>query len=195
MNLLIKQIQQTVENLIEAEKSESNYEFKIIKSTLNALLRKWHDYEYPHFVSEKANEQAKEIKINLWKQRWVQQPSFDKGRKLFVMEHKYPVSDMIKDMIANPENIEMIFKSGEFGWILRLENKDLKRNNRGDHDAVYKKAGIRLLKPYSIIKAMRDSGNTSEQIAQYMNEQAIPTAQGGKWDGEIVLSAFEKRIY
>jgi hypothetical protein len=146
MNLIMRQMQQTVDNLFEAQKGETNYEFKIIKSTLNALLRKWHDYEYPYFISEKADERAKEIKVNLWKQRWPQQPKFDKGRKLFVMEHKYPISDMINDMLAKPNDVDKIFKSGEFGWVLKCEDAKLKSHNRGDHTAMYEEAGIKLLR-------------------------------------------------
>lgn len=144
MDLIISQIQQTVYNLIEAQTRENNYEFKIIKSTLNTLLRKWHDYENPHFVSVMALDKSKELNVNLWEQRWTQQPKFDKGRKMFTLEHKYPVADMIKDMIANPNNIEEIFKSGEFGWILKSEDAKLKTHNRGDHTAMYEEAGIKI---------------------------------------------------
>ena len=50
----MKQIRQTVDNLIEAQTHENKYEFTIIKSTLNGLLSKWHDYEYQCFVSTMA---------------------------------------------------------------------------------------------------------------------------------------------
>jgi len=145
MDLIMKQMQQTVYNLIEAQTHENKYEFTVIKSTLNGLLRKWHDYENPRFVSVMALDKSKELGVNLWEQRWPQQPKFDKGRKIFVMEHKYPVTDMIKDMIANPNDITKIFKSQEFGWILRSEDAKLKSHDRGDHTAMYEEAGIKLV--------------------------------------------------
>jgi hypothetical protein len=145
MDLIMKQIRQTVDNLIEAQTHENKYEFTIIKSTLNGLLRKWHDYEYPCFVSTMALDKSKELGVNLWEKRWPQQPTFDKGRKIFIMEHKYPVTDVIKDMIANPNDITKIFKSQEFGWILRSEDAKLKSHDRGDHTALYEEAGIKLM--------------------------------------------------
>ncbi|MDA9243135.1 hypothetical protein N9P26_03615 [Amylibacter sp.] len=43
-----------------------------------------------------------------------------------------------------------------------------------------------------VIKAMRDSGNTWDQIAKHMNELSIPTARGGKWHGKTVLNAHQR---
>jgi hypothetical protein len=43
-----------------------------------------------------------------------------------------------------------------------------------------------------VIKAMRDSGNTWDQIAKHMNKLSIPTARGGKWHGKTVLNAHQR---
>jgi len=146
MKLIMKQIRQNVENLIEAKAADNKYEFRIIKACLVTALRKWHDYEDPIFISEKAKEKADELGVDLWVQRWTHQYKFDKGRKIFIMEHKYPINDMILDMMADPDNIEHIFNSGEFGWILKTEDALLKSHNRICHDTAYEEANIRLIK-------------------------------------------------
>ncbi|MDC0096365.1 recombinase family protein [Amylibacter sp.] len=62
-------------------------------------------------------------------------------------------------------------------------------NQKARHDAVKKDADdlAKTVKP--VIKAMRDSGNTWDQIAMHMNELSIPTARGGKCHGKTVLNA------
>ena len=52
--------------------------------------------------------------------------------------------------------------------------------------------GQRLKTVKPVIKAMRDSGNTWDQIAKHMNKLSIPTARGGKWHGKIVLNAHQR---
>lgn len=146
MEFLYKHIRETVQNLLSAEKAGNAIEARIIKATLNTAIRKWGDYEKPHFVSVKAQEVADRIGVNLFDYTWPTQYKFDKGRKIFIMEHKYPVSDMIADMKQNPDNIEEIMKSSEFGWILKTEDERLPSYNRGDHDSVYEEANIELIR-------------------------------------------------
>ena len=45
----------------------------------------------------------------------------------------------------NNNDITKIFKSQEFGWILRSEDAKLKSHDRGDHTALYEEAGIKLM--------------------------------------------------
>ena len=113
---------------------------------MNNALRKWCDIHEAQFVSEKAKIEADKIGINLFEKQWYDQPKFDKGRVVFHLEHKYPISDMIVDMLENPDNIEHIMNSAEFGWVLKTEDNDLKKHNRGDHDKVYAEAGIKLVR-------------------------------------------------
>lgn len=146
MKLLCSTIRVAIENLNEAEESGNVSEARIIKAMVNGAIRKWGDYVTPHFVSVEAKKKADELGINLFEYTWPQQYRFDKGRKIFIMEHKYPVSDMIVDMRKNPDKIEEIMDSAEHGWILKTEDEKLKSYDRGDHDAVYEEANIRLIR-------------------------------------------------
>jgi len=146
MQLLCQTIQDAIENLNVAEESGNIFEARIIKAMVNTSIRKWGDYVKPHFVSVEAKKKADELGIDLFNYTWPQQYKFDKGRKVFIMEHKYPVSDMIVDMRKNPDKIEEIMESAEFGWILKTEDERLPSYNRGDHDAIYEEANIELIR-------------------------------------------------
>ena len=65
-------------------------------------------------------------------------------------------------------------------------------NQKARHEAVKKDADDRAKTVEPVIKAMRDSGNTWDQIAKHMNELSIPTARGGKWYGKTVLNAHQR---
>ena len=65
-------------------------------------------------------------------------------------------------------------------------------NQKARHEAVKKDADDRAKTVEPVIKAMRDSGNTWDQIAKHMNELSIPTARGGKWHGKTVLNAHQR---
>ena len=65
-------------------------------------------------------------------------------------------------------------------------------NQKARQDAVKKDADDRAKTVEPVIKAMRDSGNTWDQIAKHMNELSIPTARGGKWHGKTVLNAHQR---
>lgn len=146
MQLLYRTIKDAVLSLIVAEKSGLDHEARIIKAMVNTSIRKWGDYVKPHFISVEAKKKADELGIDLFDYTWPQQYKFDKGRKIFIMEHKYPVSDMIVDMKENPDKIEEIMDSAEFGWILKTEDERLPSYNRGDHDAIYEEANIELIR-------------------------------------------------
>lgn len=146
MSLLIKQMRETILNLLAAEEAGEDIEAKIFKKTLNCTIRIWGDYQYPTFISEAAKVEADKLGIDLFENRWKDQPKFDLGRKIFHLEHKYPVNDMILDMKENPDNIESIMDSYSMGWILKDEDRRLKSHNREDHDALYEEANIRLIR-------------------------------------------------
>ena len=65
-------------------------------------------------------------------------------------------------------------------------------NQKARHDAVKKDADDRAKTVEPVIKAMRDIGNTWDQIAKHMNKLSIPTARGGKWHGKTVLNAHQR---
>ena len=121
-------------------------QYSVLKRSLSTLVRNWCD-KYPvTFISEQAKSTAEELSVNLFEMQWKDQTKFDKTRKVFHLEHKYAVSDMIEDMVANPELTQDIFNNSEFGWILKSEDALLKSHNRKDHDVEYAIANISLIK-------------------------------------------------
>ena len=146
MQHLYKAVTATIKALNDAEIDGDAIEARSLKCMVNGAIRKSSDYMKPIFISEAAKEKADELGIDLFEYTWPQQYKFDKGRKVFIMEHKYPVSDMIVDMKKNPDIIEQIMESAEFGWILRSEDELLPQYGRKDHDAIYEEANIRLIR-------------------------------------------------
>ena len=61
-------------------------------------------------------------------------------------------------------------------------------NQKARYETVKKDADYRAKTVEPVIKAMRDNGNTWDQIAKHMNKLLIPTARGGKWHGKTVLN-------
>lgn len=65
-------------------------------------------------------------------------------------EHKTPVDDLFKEIMESDGSVQTIVKilmSMQIVWILRTENKRLKRSGRGDaHDRIYADANIVLVK-------------------------------------------------
>ena len=126
-------------------KEEDPTQFRIIKYSLTTLIRKGCDKMPIVFVSENAKKEADKIKVNLFQMQWKDQNKFDSGRKVFHLEHKYTVNDMINDMQKDPQSIGTIFKNYQIGWILKCEDSKLRKTNRINHDATYLEADINLI--------------------------------------------------
>lgn len=137
----IKAIESLVFNILKYEKGTAGYKFHL--RTLNRSIRFYCDYLPITFISVAAKDKTD---VNLFDHDYHQQYKFDKGRKTFIKEHKYPVSDMIEDMMKNPSKTTEILLQAEFGWILKEEDKRLPKNKRGDHSKVYEEAGIELIR-------------------------------------------------
>lgn len=142
MKQVIKLLESSIQCLMSCNTSA---EERIIMGSLTSLIRKWCDEKEIVFVSESAFKESKKLNVNLFEMRWKDQPKFDKGRNIFHLEHKYPVSDMIMDMRSRPRDCENILLEYQVGWILKDEDKRLKKFNRDNHDAIYKDAGIELV--------------------------------------------------
>ena len=144
MNVVVKAIVAQVELLDECANNKKEYQ--IIRAGLTTMLRKWCDTLSVSFVSVNANNAAHKLGIDLFEKQWKDQPKFDKGRHVFHLEHKYPISDMISDMEAGEYSVAQVLARAEFGWILKEEDKRLISHNRDDHDLLYAKANIHLLR-------------------------------------------------
>lgn len=131
-------------SLTSVKKEKSN-----LKAMLNKCIRIVDDSYQIDRASEKAKKLADIMKIDLTKMSWSNQPKFDKGRKVFVFEHKTPINILVQQMIDNPDNILSILESMQIVWITRDEDAQLNalgyRKNREDHDKAYADAGIKIV--------------------------------------------------
>ena len=100
-------------------------------------MRKWCDEKHIVFISIDALKKAKKDNIDLSKMKCKNQKKFDPKRKVFDYEHKYPISDMINNMLTHPKSIEDIMNKYEIGWILKEKDKKLKSHNRNNDDKKY----------------------------------------------------------
>lgn len=123
----------------------STSEFRIIKGSLQTLIRKWCDEQEIVFVSKRALLESEKLRVDLFKMQWKDQPIFDEGRRIFHLEHKYTVGDMIQDMIKNPSRADSVLQQYQIGWILKSEDKKIKKTGRDDHNKIYKDAKIDLI--------------------------------------------------
>ena len=146
MQEILDVIKKQIFNMIICKEKSDKVQFNIIKSSLDVILRKWCDEKPIVFISINALKKAKIDNIDLSKMKWKDQKKFDPKRKVFHYEHKYPISDMINDMLTHPKSIEDIMNKYEVGWILKEEDKKLKSHNRNNHDKEYTDKGISIKK-------------------------------------------------
>lgn len=115
-------------------------------------------------VSERAHEQyeivrqrfpAASLPTDMREVTWDLQSKFDKGRKVFHLEHIY-TGDMfrkaVKAISASQELAQFVRTNYRLAWILKAEDQDLNRsgyrsrrgNTLGEALNAYEKCGIRL---------------------------------------------------
>lgn len=118
------------------------------KKLLNTAVRHLEYYIKPR-VSIKAAAKAKtygidDLSIVSWKPKAIWEP----GKEL-LFEHAYPVSDIVKNLLKlNNPSIEQVvaeISKAEIVWILREEDKLLKKFDRENWLFEYAKKGIQLV--------------------------------------------------
>lgn len=126
-----------------------------VRSTLKTMLgwmaRDLERYVVPG-VSRAAQERADELELgDLTRFHWKHQRGRmkDPMREIFHWEHVVPVSDTVEALLAlddpMPSTIVPILMRAEIAWILKSEDKALRRRGRADPRAAYVAAGIELL--------------------------------------------------
>lgn len=122
---------------------------------------KWLSLVWPHDASEGALALAAG-KVDLFKLTYVDQPKaekiisdrLEKGTRVkdgvLMHEHKTDVATLFQKIEATGGDVDKIIQilnGMELVWILRSEDKKLKRSHRGDdHDKAYADAGIVVVK-------------------------------------------------
>jgi len=139
---------------MKTDKTVSRDELSHLRNAVKYDI-KWLSLNWPHDASQAALD-ATAGKIDLFNLTWQDQPkaerilsqTFTNRTKdgVLMHEHKTPVADLFDAMMKSDgeiESIVKILKSMQLVWILRSEDKKLKRSGRGDaHDQIYKDAGI-----------------------------------------------------
>ncbi|WP_146071511.1 hypothetical protein [Bosea lathyri] len=126
-----------------------------VRGTLAAMLR-WMARDLERYVvpgvSRAAQARADELELgDLSKFHWGHQRAAmkDPTREIFHWEHVVPVSDIVQALVAlenpMPSTIAPILMRAEIAWILKSEDKVLRRRGRPDPRAAYVAAGIELL--------------------------------------------------
>jgi len=130
--------------------TNSKLERSKLKTMINKVLRVAMNFETLTHASEKALLLAEEHNIDLKKMTWENQNTYDKGRKMFVYEHKATVNDLSIQIINDPENTLSILNSMEIIWLTREEDNNLNwlgyRIKRPDPDKAYEDAKIKVVK-------------------------------------------------
>jgi hypothetical protein len=136
------------------DKSVSKAELAHLRNAVKYDI-KWLSLNWPHDASQAALDVCNG-KVDLFNLVWQDQPraekilsqSFTNRTKdgVLMHEHKTPVSDLFEAMLKSNGTIEKILEilmSMQLVWILRSEDKKLKRSGRGDaHDQIYRDAGV-----------------------------------------------------
>jgi len=108
-------------------------------------------------VSKAAQLEADRIGVSLCEKTWHNQAAFDPGRKVFHLEHMYPISAIQEEceQAESEEAIVQVLKTRlRVAWILKREDKELTRlgyrSNRPDPTVAYCEAGIDLVESATV---------------------------------------------
>lgn len=129
----------------------SIFEARRIKESISSDIRKYTDLVTPQ-QSKAAKNTADKLNVNLPEMRWHDQSKFDAGRKIFHLEHVFPVRHIrdlcLKARIADKIS-DALYAKTKVAWILKSEDKTLTslgyRSVRLNPKAAYKEAGIELV--------------------------------------------------
>jgi hypothetical protein len=131
----------------EGNEKEEKRLYKFAHAAAVNAIREFCNLTAPIRASEEALSEAKKKKISLKNMYWPDQNKFDKGRKTFEYEHFWTVTDIIKLCIKADtlKKVSKILDKLEVVWILKCENKKLKKTNRENPDQDYEDANIKLV--------------------------------------------------
>jgi hypothetical protein len=133
---------------------------KRLRSTITADIRACGGLLYPEAlppeVSEAALREAGRLGVDIYRQNWHSQSSFDKGRKVFHWEHVDTISSIQEacEVAGSAEAVLEVLRTRlRVAWILKREDKELTRlgfrSKRPDPDGAYRAANIVLVKQQS----------------------------------------------
>ena len=142
---------QDIDNKTDISDNDKQERSKLSESILE-IIKKAGDL-HPSYKSRRADEIAGLLNVgDLCEKKWKDQPSFDKGRKIFIREHMHTVSD-IRDKCINSQELSEIIGylcQMKMVWILKAEDAVLTnkgyRTTRDNPEEAYKNSGITIVK-------------------------------------------------
>jgi hypothetical protein len=140
---------------------------KRLRASITTEIRACGGLLYPEVlrpeVSEAACREAKLIRVDLHAQTWASQTRFDRGRRVFHLEHVDPISCILEACAAAGSEqgvLELLRTRLRIAWILKREDRELTRlgfrSDRPDPEEAYRAARIVLVKPPSADAARGD---------------------------------------
>jgi hypothetical protein len=120
-------------------------------------IKKCTNFVHPRVSVAAMKAARRKNKIDLWSKNWHNQGTFDRGRRLFHLEHFVPVSAIREACIEDRSKtgiLEILRSRLQIVWILKAENDKLTklghRSRRPDPEAAYRAAGIEFAAQPSI---------------------------------------------
>lgn len=156
-SIAISTLAQSIKVLDDKKKKKTNFtnfdkrERSKLSQSISCLIEKAGDL-FPSYKSKLAHKVARRLKIgDLCRYVWEDQPSFDKGRKLFIREHMHTVSEIKRKCLKSikPDDVKKEILKIKMVWILKAEDKILTRNKkkskRKNPEKAYDEAGIKIM--------------------------------------------------
>jgi hypothetical protein len=133
----------------------ANQRARVLES-ISDDIKKCTNFVVPR-VSVAAMRAAARCKIDLRTKNWHDQVRFDRGRRVFHLEHLVPVSAIRKACLERESEagvLEVLCTRLQIVWILKTEDAKLTklgyRSDRSEPEAAYRAAGIEIAAQRSI---------------------------------------------
>lgn len=133
----------------------ANQRARVLES-ISDDIKKCTNFVVPR-VSIAAMKAAARRKIDLCSKNWHDQAAFDRGRRVFHLEHLVPVSAIRKVCLEQGSEagiLEILCTRLQIVWILKTEDAKLTklgyRSRRSEPEAAYRAAGIEIAAQPSI---------------------------------------------
>ena len=135
----------------------SGAQLSLVRRAINKDIRHFHDVVLPDLLvpltSRRAVEHARVLGVDLCRQTWLSQPTFDTGRAkgAFHLEHLVTVDSQVDGVIDADcaDGAVQVLLASRLAWILKSENIVLTerfgRRSRPDPEQAYRDAGIDLV--------------------------------------------------
>lgn len=125
--------------------------YAFTKNILDKMFRMASDCQGVQYASQKAIEYAKEHDIPLKDMRWHNQPKYDSGRQVFILEHCMPVHQLVEMAMDDSVPVDDVLAQEATAWITREENQRLndahyQKKRPGGWQKCYAECGIEVEK-------------------------------------------------